>query len=225
MNANLAPMLTLAALVYLGVFGVGDTTKAVPTDVYFSEVQREVEGLPYSIGRWVGQDVDVTPSAIKLLRPNAVLQRRYVDPLTNEYFNLLVVHCGDTRDMLGHYPPVCYPAHGWRMESKEPAQIERSRGKNFQGTGYVFERGSGTNLARMLCVHFFVIPDRETPCVGTRDRLERVSHFAGMAQLGAGQVQILVPGESSPEFQAEVIADVLKALDPIISVVSSGPQS
>jgi len=36
----------------------------------------------------------------------------------------MIVHCGDVRDMIGHYPPVCYPANGWKPGPSAPTGIQ-----------------------------------------------------------------------------------------------------
>ena len=45
--------------------------------------------------------------------PTAVLSRRFVELGTGRHATLGVIHCGDVRDMNGHYPPSCYPSSGW----------------------------------------------------------------------------------------------------------------
>ncbi|MDY7108295.1 MAG: exosortase-associated EpsI family protein, partial [Planctomycetota bacterium] len=76
------------------------------------EIAAAMEGVPFFVGDWVGEDEAVPREAQKLLRPNAILSRRYRRP-GGTWLHLLVVHCSDARDMLGHYPPICYPSAGW----------------------------------------------------------------------------------------------------------------
>ena len=55
---------------------------------------------------------EVPPEAQELLRPNAIFSRRFQRP-GEIGVHVLVVHCSDARDMIGHYPPICYPSSGW----------------------------------------------------------------------------------------------------------------
>ncbi|MFW6061969.1 MAG: exosortase-associated EpsI family protein, partial [Planctomycetota bacterium] len=82
-------------------------------DPYHRRVAERIANIPYTIGDWKGEDVSVPRSAVELLQPNALCSRQYRNQKTGQVLSLLVVHCRDARDMTGHYPPVCYPAHGW----------------------------------------------------------------------------------------------------------------
>ena len=108
----LAPWLTLALL--LGM------SRVLPNRSEFNpnsqqrkaEVAHAMQSIPMFIGRWVGQDKEVPKEAQKLLRPNAILSRIYTSAASPTTW-IVVVHCSDARDLDGHYPPKCYPAHGW----------------------------------------------------------------------------------------------------------------
>lgn len=217
-----APILASAiALLCIGVVGLGDQSEAPPTEAYFERVRVAVEGLPYSIDRWIGSDIEVTPAARKLLRPNVIVQRRYVDPMTGDTFSILIVHCGDTRDMRGHYPPICYPAHGWEMESAEQAGFEID-GEPHTLTTYTLAYGSGLKVERMVCMNFFVLPSSSEPITPNMKKLERASHFAKIAALGSAQIQVLFPGSTSEGFREEALKHVMHALSPMLREIESG---
>jgi len=86
-----------------------------------------VAGIPVRIGSWNGTDYPLPPSAIELLRPNATLNRVYTNNMGREV-GFLLVQCRDSRDMLGHYPPICYKGQGWEVpEEKATLQTWAAR--------------------------------------------------------------------------------------------------
>ena len=114
MAARVAPPLAALLLCAMMALGSLDTLRPAEVGPYFEVVAGRIGDIPVKLGDFVGNDVDVTPSAVQLLKPNKLLQRSYVDPWSGRAVTLLFVHCGNVRDMSGHYPPNCYPAHGWR---------------------------------------------------------------------------------------------------------------
>src|SRR5688572_8404758 len=106
-----APLLSVGLLA--GIF-VERRTHLKPQDVepYHARAKAAVDQVPYFIGTWTGADVEIPVAAQKLLRPNAILNRRFVDSSPGDprssypVASLLIVQCRDSRDMVGHYPPI-----------------------------------------------------------------------------------------------------------------------
>src|SRR5688572_28546021 len=106
-----APLLSVGLLA--GIFAER-RTHLKPQDVepYHARAKEAVNQVPYFIGTWTGQDVEIPVAAQKLLRPNAILNRRFADSapvgdarVAYPAASLLIVQCRDSRDMVGHYPP------------------------------------------------------------------------------------------------------------------------
>ena len=121
-----------------------------------------VDSIPETLdgGRWVSQTEDVPPSATQLLRPNAVLSRRYVKQTADGRqldANVLIVQCKDARDMQGHYPPRCYPANGDTLLERKPRTWVVD-GVSIPGIEYLFSQTvAGRNDDRRV-YNFFIIP-------------------------------------------------------------------
>src|SRR5947207_4217407 len=118
------PVLSLALL---GGIAAEQHRRLKPRDVepYHARAAAAVKAVPYVIGYWTGKDDEIPSAAQKLLRPNAILSRTYSDndPGRGGIYrtrrrdaSLLVVQCRDSRDMVGHYPPICYRAHGMTLD-------------------------------------------------------------------------------------------------------------
>ncbi len=190
---------------------------------YFDRVALAIERVPYRVGRWIGRDVDTTPAAVRLLRPNKLMQRRYTDPATGEEVSLLIVHCGDVRDMAGHYPPVCYPAHGWKeIENTEAYEVISLLGQTARARLYRFTQGREGVVREMLVVNFFVLPGEGQFVTHNMDDLERATQRRAIATLGSAQVQILVDHGMSEESRRQTVAEFVRAIEPSLREVARG---
>lgn len=220
---RVSPALAVAALIAMFFVAGPGAGKVSGSDEYAERVRAAIERIPYQIGDWVGKDIEVPAPALKLLKPNKIMQRRYVDPSTGRTISVLVVHCGDVRDMRGHYPPVCYPAHGWDevREQREASSVSVSGGV-FPARNYMFRRVVQGVEQSMGILSFFVLPDPRTPIAEDMRALDRRAQIRSTAALGSAQVQI-VGAEQIPGAEREkVINQFMRALEPAIRAVASG---
>ena len=73
-----APLVTAALL---GGMAMENSTHIKPQNVeaFHDEAKAALDEVPYVIGSWVGKDEAVPIEAVKLLRPNRIISRTYVD--------------------------------------------------------------------------------------------------------------------------------------------------
>ena len=91
------------------------TRSLSPTEdatAYKEVVRNAITSMPHDAGEWSGIDVPIPSQAQQLLRPTAYLSRQYVNRSTGESCLVVVVHCGDARSMLDHYPAQLLPGSG-----------------------------------------------------------------------------------------------------------------
>jgi|GEM_PF-407971 len=187
---------------------------------YHESVRRSVGEIPYVIGDKVGMDIPVPPAATELLASNTILSRRYDSLSGDAPVSLMVVHCFDARDMLGHHPPVCYVGSGWRVEHQEVARFAPEWLNKFSLSDasfneYRMRRGVGSQVHGLRIRQFLVLPDGQLS-----PDMEEASRIAGsstMRHLGAGQVQMIWPLETPGE---QVEADWLKLLEVVAESVA-----
>lgn len=216
----IAPALALAIL---GGLVAQRLSRATPADAeaYHQQVREAIEDIPYRIGDWTGVKIAVPTEAIKLLHPNVILSRRYVNSKTNHSVSLLVVHCRDARDMAGHYPPICYPASGWVQRRKAMAVSWQVNPRmTVPAAVYEFVMWLPSSSRTMWVANTLLLPDGTM----TRDMsdvraaaADYQTHF-----LGAGQVQ-LVFGEYMLASQREkIFKTFFNAIEPVLQVMESG---
>ncbi|UYV11704.1 MAG: EpsI family protein [Phycisphaera sp.] len=219
--AMLAAPLTALILAGMSVYSLV-SIRPSGSDAYFANVRTAIEALPDQIDSYIGEDRPALAAAVELLRPNKLLQREYKDPLTGSRFSILVVHCGDVRDMMGHYPPVCYPSNGWDVDSVNGEHIDRSVGGPIPITRYHVSRGDGEARVSRVIANTFVVPRADDP-LGRDDRaLDRVTRTRWSSGLGAAQVQIITNAQMDPATRERIERSVADELEGLIGAIARG---
>lgn len=218
-----APVFTTVLLILI-LWISGFTVRPIEgIDEYFARIRASMDAIPYRIGDWVGKDMDPVPAATILLKPNKILQRSYLDTTTQNEVYLLFVHCGDVRDLGGHYPPVCYPNQGWQIRSSEPAVVQIN-GVQYAAQQYELLKSTGTDQMRMHILNFFILPTEEGSITGDMSRIRAAAERAGAAGLGAGQVQI-ISSRLSGEQRVAATKSMVDAITPAILEIIRGAEA
>jgi EpsI family protein len=184
---------------------------------YHRQVQEAAANIPLHFDKWLGVDVPVPQGAVNLLKPNVLVSRRYQDMDSGRTVTLLLVQCTDARDLLGHYPPVCYAGQGWQLVSAEPRDWESDDG-TVHGTRYRFKTGAAGFENQTTIDNFMVLPggatarNMEEVHVAAQDR--RRKHF------GAAQVQIVYGSDVSEPTRLEVFRAFLSELNPTMTAIA-----
>jgi len=212
--------LTLTSLLLLGI-AAERSMQPRPADAegYHTAVAAEIDAVPYRIGQWVGVDVEQPPAAVKLLNANRILSRRYRIVDHPGVVDLLIVHCRDARDLQGHYPPTCYPAHGWTAVSSEP-KIYMAGPRAIPAVEYFFTQTLPERSAAIRIAGVLARPDGQYP----RD-MKGVSEMARDYQrrfYGAAQLQVLIHGDLSQEQRDAIANEFLTACGGVLDAIAQG---
>jgi hypothetical protein len=210
-----APWVTIAAMIALS-FALPNSTAGVEPDVRRNaEIAHAIHEIPLFIGRWVNDEnyarSSIPHEAQKLLKPNAIAQRHYTSP-GDPTVHLVVVHCGDARDMIGHYPPICYPSAGWEPIDQPNQDLVLSVNgwplpvREYGFKGYL--EGGREDVIRIF--NAFVLPDG----TATRDidDIHRQSERLSVAVQGVAQLQVITPGRVSDEEAIAAAEEILGGL-------------
>lgn len=200
-------------LVVLGLFGAPPTVDASAARQHHADATRAGELVPFTFGAWVGADVPVPTSAEDLLKPNVLISRAYENMDTGESVSLLIVQCTDARDLAGHYPPVCYPAHGLEPGTAV-AMNWRIAGHEIPAMRYSFSEQDVTSRSVTVVDNFMALP---TGRFGRdMDEMRRVGKDRRLRHFGAAQVQLLTSGAMSDQRRDEVFEEVVGVVVPLI---------
>lgn len=220
-----APLIALALLLLLPDTSPAGRVKNEAILLRNAQVARVFRAAPYRIGNWLGEDVEVPSAAIEILRPNAILSRRF-ERLDDEMsVDLIIVHCSNARDMQGHYPPNCYPANGWNPSDREE-QHEWVVSLGEQATAmrvYSFRRIEGWGSERTLRVfNYFLLPNGEiTSDFGA---MRRFASRLALSVQGVAQVQVVMSGEIPFQDSIEAAEELLSGFSSIMAVLAQGEQ-
>jgi len=183
-----------------------------------AEVLEAVESLPWRFDGWWSEPQEVPAAAVRILRPNAVLCRRYRPVEGGAFIDFIVVHCSDARDMEGHYPPACYPAQGWvPLSGGESSQL--ADGTPVQIYGFQRMEGWGTNNS-MRVFNYFILPN------GTRTNdyraVRRLARSYATSVRGVAQVQFVTGGSVPIDETRSGIEALLHHAEPLLDVIAHG---
>jgi hypothetical protein len=212
------------AVVILAAVALYRTQRETGEDAspYHARVRHAAEHLPLQIGSWVGEDKTVPVSAVALLRPNVLMSRSYVNAETGRQAAWLLVQCGDARDLIGHYPPVCYVNSGWVLASSQPRQWKVGN-LIVDGMEYDFTTPPFRNRHGMLVMNAMVMPDGkfEPDMIAVR----RAAAGLQRRSFGAGQIQVIVDPALPQSERDELFVSLVMAHRPLLDAVLSGPES
>lgn len=188
---------------------------------YHARVREVAARAPLAFGNWVGEDIAVPPEARSQLHPNVIISRGYHNTVTNQSVTLLLVQCPDVRDLVPHYPPVCYPGRGLSLDSARPVDW-RVPELDVTGTEYQFESNTFETDKLTIVDNFMVLPDgricREMNQVRRQVGL-RTRYF------GAAQVQVVFSSDTPAGAREKICDEFIEAYRPLLDAIRSGVRS
>jgi hypothetical protein len=222
----------LLCLCLLGGIALQQRTRLRPDDAvvtdYHARAKDAVNKMPWKVEAlgttWTAVEHKPETAAVRLLRPNEILSRRYVQNTTSGrpmVAELLIVQCRDSRDMTGHYPPICYSNIGHAMVYAE------ERGPIFVGneavpfTEYKFEKYTHGRAETIFVYNFFVVPGR-----GAVDDIKGVHEAAEDYErrfFGAAQFQVVMQEAVVPDarVRGEVFASLMRSHPELIATLKT----
>lgn len=212
--------LSAALLVALLMVGGFSLKRPAGVQEYLADVRETVQAIPFRIDGWNGRRVPATPSVRRLLRPNVIFQRQYTDD-EGRSIALLIVHCGNVRDMDGHYPPICYPGRGWDLLDTSDREIMVGD-TTVTARDYSFVREQALQKRSLLVTQFFVLPDEGRQTHVSIKALQAASRSPVAAGLGAGQIQIVTDEDVDPSSWDEILETFVSECLPVIEAIGEG---
>ena len=209
-----------ASVLLIGAIAAHSASLPGPADAepYYQRVRQAVGNLPDKIGPWRAKEAKVPRAAFELLRPNAIRMRRHTRADGGPAVSMLVVHCKDARDLLGHYPPKCYPATGWHLEKAKATQWSIGD-TTIPGMAYTFTRPDKAGDHGTVVYNFLVTPDGQLvpqisdlwdPAADPRRRF-----------YGAAQVQLLIDSNVAGQRRDGIVTRFLRANRALIQALRS----
>lgn len=211
----------LAALLLLGM-GFQSLTfpSAADAEPYHTAVLQAQRAAPAEFGTWDSQAIELPPSAIQLLKPNAILSRSFFDTGHQRNGDLLVVQCKDARSLSGHWPPNCYKATGYTQTDQQD-RVWTVDGRTIPGVEYTFEIDTAGRQSRLVVANFMILPGTGFVPDMASVREAGASHLR--RHFGAAQVQVVTDASYPKEVRDHVFADLVRAHLPLLEKIADLP--
>lgn len=211
----------LAGLLLLGMAAVNFSfPTAEDAEAYHARILELTAEAPAAFDGWSSHPVEIPPSAVELLRPNAILSRQFRHPGQRVEASLLIVQCRDARDLSGHWPPNCYKANGYTAVAADPVTWTID-GTEFPGIDYIFEIDTAGKRSRIVVSNFMILPGvgyvRDMHDVREAGADHRRRYF------GAAQLQVVTDAGLSEDHRRRVVSELITPHMPIIRGIRQLP--
>ena len=209
--------IVLSGLLLVGV-AAERLSLSAPSGVapYHERVRTAAAGAPMTFAGWEGQDVEVPPAAVKLLKPNVIMSRRFMSPSPGRRVDFLLVQCEDTRELVAHYPPVCYPGRGYRLVSTTPQHLSTD-GLHVSWTDYKFVRQSFDEFSSIVASHFIIMPDGHLRA--SMDAMRTAAARVQDRYYGAAQVHVVFDSTVEPAVRLAILKEMVAAHRELIDAI------
>ncbi len=221
MNFGRNTIVSLLSLGLLAGAAVDMQSLAAPNDAgpYHERIRESRKQIPERVGDWIGEDAPLPPAAAKMLRPNVHFCKNFKNVVTGRRATILLVQCGDARDLLSHYPPICYVAQGYRKMSGKPKDWQVGD-LTIKGMEYEFEFRTFQKSESMHVANFMIMPDGRTQ--RDMDSVEAQASDLQKRFYGAAQVQVITDVNYPPQERDEIFKELVSGYRTIIDTIRLG---
>jgi hypothetical protein len=185
---------------------------------YHREVRDAASRIPLQFGQWTGTDVPLDYDVNRMLHPNVMICRDYVEAGTGRQMWLLLVQCEDAIGLGGHYPPNCYPNIGYTLTSTEP-RTWHSGPLTVSGADFTFSRDGADPSSAITVATFLELPD------GTTTSEMEPIYIAGAdihrRYYGAAEAQFLFAADVPRTRRDQIISEFLSEMRATVQAIGS----
>lgn len=188
---------------------------------YFATIRGEAAKVT-AAGAPAGWDVIEKPmeDSRRYLNANVCLNRTFRDRLTGVTVQMLLVQCPDIRDLVQHYPTICYPGRG--LEEHVRQRVEwTTGGHEYHATFYQFESKDFQRGGVTQVYHFMLMPNGNVeadPVTLKRQMTLSDRHY------GAAHVQFVFSDETVPEQERlKAVAALTELHRALFECILAGP--
>ena len=166
-----------------------------------------LKNIPDKIGGWLGRDVPLSESVLKVAGNDDYVNRFYRNDSSGQWANVYIAYTANPRTMLGHRPQVCYPANGWEHITSDEIVIKCEAGTEVPALIHRFQMPR--SASEVVVLNFYVLNGQTTNDEKTFNALRyRTPNISGDIARYVAQVQISSVLENSARAAAEEMAEL-----------------
>lgn len=117
--------------------------------------------LPLKIGTWQGVDRPLEQSVLNISGADDHVLRVYADADSGRLVELFIGYTCTPRNMFGHRPASCYPAHGWTHVDTRPVTVDLPDGGQRPCLVHYFTRSKPTP-GDLVVLNYYVLDGEHT---------------------------------------------------------------
>lgn len=175
----------------------------------------DLDSIPTRIGKWNGEDMEITAEVANALDADKVLNRNYINDNAEDMMQLLVVYRKYGRRGFAHRPEMCYPAAGWEIVSKSYTTVPYG-GHDVQAVKIVAQK----DYVKDIIVYWFA-SGQEMEANFVKQQLKMAMDRLHTQKYGWAFIRINSPVTVSEENTVENIRSFIKeASDPLMSTLT-----
>jgi hypothetical protein len=186
---------------------------------YHQRIREVARQVPDHVGDWVVTD-HPDSSTQDYLGANVYLSRTFTNAVTHQQARLLIVQCFDARDLMPHYPAVCYPGTGLTQLAAN-SRTWSVAGLSIPGTEYEFETNDFRQAGSTIVDNFIILPDGT---LAHSMEEARAKYSMKYRYFGMGQVQVVFGGGVPSDVREAVFREVVGAHKGLIDAIRGGVQ-
>jgi hypothetical protein len=179
---------------------------------------KAISAVPMTMGDWEGTEIPIPTSARALLKPNIILSRSYRNRVTSDRGTLIIVQCRDTRDMAGHYPPICYPGQGWKKVGEYVPVELHIASRPVVAVRYEFDRPDLGTSRRVVVYGFFAVPGAGFP--SDMQQIRAIASDYVSRPYGAAQIQVVLDDSVEAQREVEVAEALLNSVSSVLDLLA-----
>jgi hypothetical protein len=185
---------------------------------FHAHLRAVAASLPDRFGPWTSSD-HKSESTEAYLHANIMIDREFVNGQTGEHASFLFIQCPDIRDLVPHFPAVCYPGQGKAQVEDPKTRTWNVGGLSITGTEYSFESETFKEADGVIVDNFMLLPGNQI----SKDMKEVRAHVPLRNRFyGVGQIQVVFPIGMPAARRDAVFVELVAAYKPLIDAILAG---
>jgi len=185
---------------------------------FHAHLREVAASLPDHFGAWTSTD-QKSVGVEEYLHANIMIDRHFVNGETGEYASLLFTQCPDIRDLVPHFPAICYPGQGKTQVEAPRVRTWKVGDLSITGTEYSFESQNFQQADGVIVDNFMLLPGNQI----SKDMIDVKAHVPLRNRFyGVGQIQVVFPIGLPQARRDAIFVQLIAAYRPLIDAILEG---
>jgi hypothetical protein len=185
---------------------------------FHARLRSVAASLPEQFGSWTSKD-HKSVGTQEYLHANVMIDREFINSQTGERASFLFIQCPDIRDLVPHFPAICYPGQGKTQVEAPKTRTWNVSGLSITGTEYSFESENFKEADGVIVDNFMLLPGHRI----SKDMTEVRAHVPLRNRFyGVGQIQVVFSIGMPVDRRDAIFNQLVGAYRPLIDAILDG---